>query len=659
MWLRGRHGGGPLGPGRMSEAAPTLFRELRAYAKDALLPRDAFGRALLTVAVLRSPIVWFASMLLRHEPVGVTALYRPGGDVQYLELVSAIGRGNLGESQLYESLGAGMQGFPLGSMWIHAAFFALAKIWGLLVADVLVTILGYVAYSTVGRAAGLGSNAARGVAGGITGFLFVALAPITDRLGWGRDLVWGERFPRPFVTEIYVACFVAALLVLHRRHRDDGVKIGSGFWIFGGVLFSLLLQSDIYSAFILALASALVLGRCALAAPASSPPGPAGPGRRGELLRGLPILGGVVALTVWPFLLQRRAILPEVMQRWGAYPLSRVEALAWARYVPLSGAIIVVVLVGAVWLLGRRVLGERTAVLQFFAVLALLAAVALPLFFVAIGQGLFPYHLLDRARRFAMTGVVFVGAIGAMLAVERWELAEKRWLRRAVGALLVVATLGAIGVRAREIAAREYHTKTAFRRANAPPYRTPFTALARELASPKYEKAVVLGTLDQQVHIFWQMQGGRSFVPDGWESPAPDAEVERRLVLFCRLVGLPTEDFLAYLQRESTQSWVFNAKYQTNSAHAIAPLDDYTVEQRARIVARSIFVAFQFEVPVHEMERFRALYEGDAVRGDEPRLDVVVLVKEDPFVDRAPPDDTYALSFENELFRVYLRRESN
>ncbi len=633
-----------------------LSRSLWSYAKEALWPRDAFGRVLLVLVVIRTPIVWLTSMLVRGEPLVVTTLYRPGGDIQYIELVSSMGRGNLGESQLYESLHQGFQGFPLGSMWLHAGLFAVGKLWGLFAADIVVTVLGYTTYATLARVVALGPNAARGLAGGITAFLYVVLTPLTDRLGWPQDLVWGERFPRPFLTEIYVALAVTLLLSLHLQPREGAPRLGRGFWIFAGLVFSLLVQSDIYSAFIIALAAVLVLGRMAIGWREG----------RAEALRGIGLMVVVIAATAWPFALQRRGMLPEVSRRWGAYPISRRTAIEWASQAPISGAIAAAVVAILVWLVARSLLPNapedervrRQRVVIFFAVLPALAPIAMPLFYFAVGQGLFPYHFVDRARRFAMLAIVLLGAEGAAVVVHRLRIASHRWVRAAAGVALSAAMLTAFAVRARAVLHREEHGRSFYRASAGAKYRSAFAELMRELERPRYASAVVLGTLDQQVQAGWHLLGGRSFVPDGWLSTCPDAELERRLVLFARLIGMPTEPFLSLLEEGSYQSLIFNSKYQTNASFAFGPPEDYTPEQRTRINARSIFVAFGYEMPISETARFRELYEGDAFRADEPpRLDVVVLTRDARFADLSPPGDQFELAFENELFRVYDRRK--
>lgn len=633
-----------------------LGKLLRSFAREAFLPRSLFGRVVLLLVALRTPAVWLSSMLLRGEPVEVTAMYRPGGDVQYFEVVGALGRGNFGESNLLEAAGQGLHGFPFGSSWMHDLCFAAAGSWGIFLADCVVTILGYGAFVVLARASTLSPRAAAAYAGGVAAFLYTVFTPLTDRLGWGRDLIWGERFPRPFITEIYVALFLAVLVPLATRRAGEGARAKAGVFAFAGLLLSLLAQSDIYNAFILGLLGVLVVGRRLARFPEL----------RRETIVGVASMGLALVATVWPFLLQRRATPAEITTRWGTYPLTRLEALKWARFMPLAGPIVAAIVALPAWLwLGREAARDadaesaparRRRLAVFWVVAVVLATAALPLFFAIISQGIFPYMFPDRVRRYAMLAVTLILATTAATIYRSTRLADRAWLPKVAGAVIAVAMIGGIGARARDILRREDHAKTAYRFGGGDSYRVAYRDLVAELRDAKYADAVVLGTLDQQVHIHWQtFVGRRSFVPDGFTSIASDAEIERRLILFCREIGMSTDAFLETLQESSYQSMIFGGKYQANAANANWPLADYTEEQQARIQRRNLYVSFQFEVPRSELARFRAMYEDPGYGAGMPRLDVIVLQR-DERLDTLAPGEAWERTYENAYFRVFAPR---
>jgi hypothetical protein len=619
---------------------------LRRLIAESFLPRGAFGRAVLAVALLRAPVIWLVSSIVRREPVEVTALYRPSGDVQYLEIVAALSRGELGESNLLELAGQGLHPFPLASVVVHAALLAAFGAPGLLVGDVLASFALAGTLGVLGRLLGLSAARATAFVGFVTSSMYVVLWPITTRLGWGKDLLWGDRFPRPYVSETFLLAAAIVAVVLWTRPHEPRRR---AFWIVTGLACSLLVQSDIYGVFVLGAAAAAAWLRAARIAPA----------RRGELLRGAAIAGAAIAATAWPFALQRRHATPEILERWGAYRVDRVEAIGWIREVsplpPLAlGAAIAVAL-----LLSRtgRARGSEPplgSIASFWAFVTGIAALAMPAFSALLGQGIYPYHFGDRLRRLATYGICFV-----LLAAVRWparlEGRPRRWL--AVG--FAFAMLALVGARAWENAGRTGHTRRSQYDFSAlGSYRDPFAELVRRLDAPDLRGAVVLATVDQQVHVHWQVfGGGRSFLPDGWVSLAPDAEVERRFARFGRLIGMSSDEWLDLTEDDGIHMCFLGvAKYAANRAHTFAPLGAYTPEQQAAIARRSLYDSFAVEIPPSERERLRRLYEETPAKSAEALPDLLVLTNDARFRRHAPAEEAFEAVFENRVFRLYRRR---
>ena len=72
--------------------------------------------------------------------------------------------------------------------------------------------------------------------------------------------------------------------------------------------------------------------------------------------------------------------------------------------------------------------------------------------------------------------------------------------------------------------------------ATIPDYRRDFGALAKELGTPRYSSAVVIGTLDIQVYSWWMtFHRGYSFLPEAFSTTLPDSEIEERLIQFGRI----------------------------------------------------------------------------------------------------------------------------
>ncbi|MDX2054171.1 MAG: hypothetical protein SFV15_17355 [Polyangiaceae bacterium] len=646
----------------MTFCPPQKGPPLRQLVRAALWPASTYARGLLVLVACRPLIIWAASRLLRVEPLGVTALYRPGGDVQYYELVAALARGTLGESNLWETYGEGLHPFPLAGIALHALGFALAGAYGLLLADTLVAYAFFVLYSLLARLLGARENTASTLAGFAASYLFAAAWPITDSLGFWRDLYWGDRFPRPYVTSVFVYLALSVLAVLWTRPREPR---SITFFSVAGVSAALLVQSDIYSAFIVSLATLPVLLN--LWRTRSS-------GSLGPLSLRLAFFLSSFALVVWPFVLQKHSTTAALLVRWGAYPVSRLHALTWIREVPPAGFLVLAGFAALTWLALRRSLPERRALAlshaAFWLTLVVGASVSLPLFSAVLGQGLYPYMFPDRIRRFALDGALFLFAIAIVPAAlarfrevthnnKSGESSGRFWPRMLGAGFTLAVALSIVG-RGVQNARRETHTRVSwYNFESLGSYRHNFSELAYELKNARYSNLAVLGTLDQQVHVYWQaFHGGYAFVPDAWVSIANEAELEHRFASFAHLLGATEAQYAGLLGTSGLQIVFMSvSKYAANREHTYAPLSDYTPEQRARIARRGLFVAFQPELPESELRRLTAKYRARAQHPETRRLDLVVLTNDAPFRDLAPPADRFQRTFENEIFRVYVRNE--
>lgn len=624
----------------MTDASPL------ALLAEAALPRTLWCRAILAIVILRFPVIWLCSWLVRGEPIEVTATFRPNGDIQYFEIVAALAQGNFGESNLYETAGEGLHPFPLGSITVHALFFAVFGAWGLMLADTLAAYAYYCAVFVLARTFTLPTSWAAGLGGAICANLYVVLWPITQRLGWSSAVLWGDRFPRPLVTETFFVSFmtVSAILFLAPTARRTWK-----FWAVSGIVLALSVQSDIYGFFVgTLLFSAACLRRLLARA-------------IGSTVRGLCVMVAVVLATTWPFALQRASASPELLQRWGAFPLSRWVALSWITESPIGPPLVLSALALVVFSGVRRfggTAGGLKAYLTFWVLAAWLAWVAMPLFFTLIGQGLYTAMFPDRLHRVVTYGTLIVVLLG-VLQLPTLRLPARA--TRLLGPGLVAAMVLGVAARAWTNATRNAHVREYWFDYSAHgSYRDAFAELVRELEAPRYRDAVVMATVDHQVHTYWQaFRGGRSFVPDSFVSIASDAELERRLMHFSRILGMSTEDFLAFAQDEGVNCMFLGlAKYAANDVYAMAPLRDYTPEQVATIRRRNMHVTFRPIVPISELERLRTSYE--SIPSDTPytRLDIVVLGRDRFLGHLAPPDADFDLTFENSIFRVFLRREA-
>lgn len=304
----------------------------------------AFGVALLALVLGARYYAWVAYRA-PDEPFPVTAIYRPGGDPQYYLLVSGLAKLNLGDVETEGRVGDGVSSFPLVTIGVHALAVRLFGPRGLIVADVAMSgifLAALYAFFRLFRRDG-GRAAALAAAVLVGSGLVVWTAGELGRLGVlgpsSLPEIWGERFPRPFVTDVLLLVAFSAVAALI---RDDGITAGLRAWAFAGAALGLLVHGEIFGLAplgILTAAVGLVLGWQM---------------RNRRCLFALAACAAGFAIVVAPFLIQRLFEHPDVPRRYGVFPLTWATI---AREWPDIGRllrVLVMVLISAVAVGGCR-----------------------------------------------------------------------------------------------------------------------------------------------------------------------------------------------------------------------------------------------------------------------------------------------------------------
>ena len=614
----------------------------------------------MAAVVLSKPLlIWLLPHLVGNEPLAVTALYRPGGDIQYFEILSAVARGNLGESNVAELAGTGVQAFPLATIVLHALGFAALGAWGLLVADVIATYAFHAVLVLTLRLARLPERVAQLFSLSVIASIPFAVSLVTERLGFGAFLMWGDRFPRPLLAETFLLGGVAVgSAILVQRQKAPGV----GFWILAGLTLGLLVQADIYGAFVVLQALAITLGWVIFTAPRD---------HRRAWLQGVAVGVASMAIVLVPFGLQRSGSHPDVARRFGLHAVSRAEAFSWIGLLPARVPLVVGVAGVSliVWWRRRRAAsddGTTALIVAQWTLLTALAYLALPLFGAILGRAIQLYHFSDRLSRFASYAIAIIAVHTILSFLDRHRQTRGVDPGRAarVGAvataLVVLACAGAIGARAWKEAHDTRHVRPSYFRFEAlGSYRPAFAELVRELEREPYRDVEVLATFDHQVHSYWQtFRGGRTFVPDVFVSTVTDSEAERRLAALCAALGMTGDQFEQFVQKPWVNTfWLGLAKYATNRSHALFPRSEYTPAQVVEMDKRSIMNAWNLQIPPAEIARLRRVFDDTAPRwGDAGRMHTIVLTRDAELAGYVPDPGAFRPTFENAVFRVYLRR---
>ena len=581
-------------------------------------------------------------------------LFRPHGDSDYLPLVSAASRLELGEASIREMAHLGVRSFPVGSVFLHATMVRLLGDVGFAIADVLLFLsFGWILYYFI-RNAGITRRVAEVLAVAVVAGVAAQMVETSSRLiGHVPVTFWNSRLPRPFVTEVFVLVFfVLATRIISRR----GVGVKSWEWIAIGITLALLLQSDVYQASNLA-GVGVVLGAYLLAVRATG------------AIRGLAMAAAAVVVGCVPFFYQRFHELPDVLGRWGMFSNGH-HLFMFTPPKLFALAFLVLIVLG---LLARRggVLhrANMTASATVVGVAVLISLFSGPLSLLVLGKGIQIHHYSKAAEMNLGYALVLCAGWLAQDVLRRFYKNRQiaRLLTPGVGnlgfALAMVGCLAfAISLRYKSLD----DTWWGRNQPRTPPrfvttvqeslYRSSFSALHAMLVQPGLKQAEVLGTFDGQLANWWEYRGRYLYLPDIFNSTVSDQEIEKRIYGFMRLMMVAPEEFDQILENRYFLLRVLaGEKYLANAIYMRWPLQDYSREAQARIVRTSIVNEVNLELPLPEKQRLMDGYRHfDPLTQPFRKLDVIVLSKGELRQYMHPEKSKLSLKWSNDIFELWV-----
>lgn len=642
-------------------AAPESFLHI---AREILWPQKRLWLLLHVAAILVGLDYWLSTFWFEPEtPLDLVALYRPEGDTQYVALVKSLARGQFGESALYESRGTGLQAFPVGTMAIHVLSVALFGTAGFIVADGIAALFYFLSLALLLASFGLPRVYARILS------LFTAGGSTIEAVVWllKKSLFppihlefWGNRLPRPIVSEIPLILTIALGCALV---RFPDARRSRWAWASWGAALSWLLQGDIHGATGVGLFTGPLLLVAALALRDF----------RSSALRLAIALGTFLGCSL-PFFVQNLVTDFEVTRRWGAFPLprwvppSRLEA-DWPRVLQALGITFVCFVV--------RVLYERSLRARFprpplasgalsqallLAWLALSAWVMLPAFVLVTGKGLQLYHFPDRFVRTLSYALLVPLALFSHALIATLLSGLRRFVRPRsadtlalfAGFLCVCETL--------------HYRFTAHTVPYGPPrggfpgtgaYKSDFIELTRRLLEEDFAEAKVLGTFDHGTMLWWiGFKPGFVFAPDPFLTSRPDSELEERFVALAKEVQVPHSKFGDIAQNATSHIFYIScAKYNASPLYKVSDDSDYTEKQLAQIGGAYLLSGFNIQVPLSGVRRLKQLYEGPPENWDRYRKpDVIVVNRHDHTYGYVPDSGQYESILKNSTFQLWKRR---
>lgn len=576
-------------------AARGLKRLLSLFTAG-LRPTSLVSGLGLAVAVLSVVCMWRL-----HEWVGSGATLNEWsshrGEGGYLLATAAVSRGEWGATFTAEESSRGVNSFPWPVLALHALGMKWGGASGLLLADAVVAALSYALLVFIVRSMGWRRGwenvgavmllagvlvqmlagprylfgllyacggewsqfvvAALLVWGGVT--LVARKASWRKKDGWlvlllllfvlhvsyparGVSHLW-DRFPRPFVSNLFLYFWLACLLLTLRPWLRRPVTRAI-IWLGVGMGAALVLQGDLYSFAALGMVSI-------------------GLSSYRFWRRDFSPLWSLLSLVVCagPFVLQRLLESSDVPARLGVVPLA--IGGDWSTTLTPRNAALVLALLLSLFLLRR--LTRRTTVHAVLLVGGVAVGFCLTPYAAALILHRFPqpwhYWFLTPAACTFFVGMAGMWGVGHLARDKRLEessilriFATRRFLR--VGPILVLLVLLLWGAGRKSEAWTPLHSNPEL------------SQLLRELSQPSHH-GKVLGTLDPSVGTYWGMWGGPMLVPELFATTLSDREVELRCLAFLREVNASRGQVDALLDEPLLLvTYLGHYKYQIQEARA-------------------------------------------------------------------------------------------
>lgn len=633
---------------------------------ETLFPQDRQGQITVFCVVLSGLAYWLISFFQYPDnPLSVVVLYRGTDDSALYSLIRALSQCTIGESVVHEYSGLGVRSTPFTPMIIHAVLFRLLGPAGFIVADVLFMWLYYSLATALLRAVGIQQKLSRLASFcltlGVLNFSFTIAFSSPFSLLNTHILFnfWDMRFPRSLVSG---PIFLLALLALVTLFNSTKALRGKIVWVILGLATAGLIQADFHSSMVFSLCVVPVLLFILLMSKS----------QRRIIIKGIVFCVLAGTLVSLPFFIQRLAEHPDIPLRSGLFSLDRSAFLFQPQ--GLRFAILVFLLFIFLEFLKRSFPDSVNAIhsrsSRLFSYLCLSACFSLPISVFLLGKTIQPYHfkmVSDTYSSYAMLIhlLILFEVAAAILQPFRDRVFRRRlWHIVYIFAVMLCLLLFSMRMALKTTRLTNHIRADIPEWKNLPDYRVHFVALVQELQSKKYTSCRVVGTFDSQVTYWWlTFGGGKGFLVDPMISTLSDDEVESRLIDFCRLLGMTPNTFSAFIsQNYINLFWLGLNKYQASRAHTFSHLEDYSPEDRKRILStpgvqhwEETWTVF---IPLSEQKRLRARFEREKSLHSR-RLDLIILNRNEIAAGLSPVSQDFVLEFENPVFQVWVRKGLN
>lgn len=636
-------------PGMGFSASITMLPTRPDHSQRALRTHVLLAACVLAALMGIVPYIVYA-IVYPELSLETLIIYRRDGDFAYLPQIRALADLRIGESILPEHLGDGVRSFPIAALILHALSFRLFGPIGLIIADSAVYVIYFGCLIGFFRELRVHAHSAA-----ILSLAILLLCPCQSYVRQWLPaplipIIFGLRFPRPFVSEIFLLGSLTLSLALFAHPRPFQHR---RLWGLLSIVLALLVQTDIYPAITFLLHVSSLTCRQILFRKYG--------GQKCWPILPYMLLPGLVCSL--PFFIQRVGEHPDLPRRFGVFPVSRLAVY------PLSGETLRLLMIMGIGVIvfsmlrfSRSLTARNRRQIVHSLWLGVWAFLAQPMSCLILGATIQPYHFalqFEIVTSYMLLIFCILGgrALAGWLAGRRLSLTPRQWL---ISQMLVLGLSGAAYIATFSSISRQHVRPDFAAYATLPDYRDNFSRLAHELTTPEYAGHDVLATLDIQVYVWWTtFRTGHAFLTDPFNSAVSDDLLEDRLIRFGRLAGIDSSDRFAEFiqQRHINLWWLGHNKYQASKAHTYAPLSEYPAPIRQAIQAEPWGVwsgCWRVYIPESEIERLKRKFEARAGSDLRPP-DIIILTGNDLATGLRPPVSGYIERYGNDAFRVYVR----
>lgn len=615
------------------------------------------------LAALKMLIFWvIAAFRIQQTDFAVVAVLRRT-TAAYFPVITALANFRLDASYIFENVDSRFFPYPVFASAVHSFFYAIFSSSGLIVADMVIVVCFYYSVYYLLRAAKIhpfvsGSVSLLLLSGSLGGILNVSLSFFSfGNINFVQ--LWGLTLYRPFVSEIPFFLFLCFLLKVNIRNGRYNFK----YYIAIGAFLSLLLQTgDLWGS----MAMSFLWGGYYLYLIIR------------ERKRRFPIfkMGWLCLLTFLvvtsPFFMQRLCEQDAMSIRLGVFPVvnGTVSYIWQSRFIYYYVWFFVFCMVAIVV---QPKVSKRKIYCSFFALLFFLSLSCLFLLpmtclFLKKNIQYFHYYLLF----IRMISYSFVFAISCCLdATIDFLRKRKRQISKVFSqcvffVVVIVSIFYSVEI-VPSYFRRHWPNASTYNRYH---WKKPdkkelsYIQLFKFLSGIKNDNTV-LGGVDRAVVYWWTaFKQGYSFFGSGSAVSVSDEELDKRLVLFFKIMGYTADEFYDVLNKEPFDYdgilfLLYCFKYHVDEFFTLDERGAYSEDiQRMEFKRRGTLDTKLFVMSDKERNRLRNLYvETSSQDIHQYKLDLMVLPKDGRFVEKKNLEKWGDIVFENDYFRVWQRSD--